>query len=270
MPSVLHFPPWWKMEDRGNGQKSAVEYLQDLGGALLHRSYPMDGYTINTIALIGGVLPSLVWLVFWLREDRCEPEPKLRLALTFLSGMASVYFVLYIERWISPFASGVTLLLLWAIVEELFKLGAATIFGLASPAYDEPIDAIIYMVTAALGFAAAENMLFLLQPLHNDQLFTGIVTDDLRFIGATLLHTLTSATIGLCMAFSYFKSAAVRRAALAAGVILAIFLHTLFNFFILQMGDSMRFSVFLSLWAGIILVLFLVERTKLPSRDVCQ
>ena len=38
------------------------------------------------IAILGGVLPALVWLAFWLLEDRCEPEPKRYLLGTFIVG----------------------------------------------------------------------------------------------------------------------------------------------------------------------------------------
>jgi hypothetical protein len=54
-----------------------------------------------------------------------------------------------------------------------------------------------------------------------------------------------------------------------AGVILAIFLHTLFNFFILGAGGNTTFWVFLALWFGIIAILLFAERVKRPARDYC-
>lgn len=220
-------------------------------------------------ALLGGILPALLWLAFWLLEDRCQPEPKWRIFLTFLAGMAMVPLVLPVETFAKDLLAGTSLLFVWAVCEETFKLAAAWLWGLRSRAYDEPLDAVIYMVTAALGFSAAENVLFLMQPLGQSNVTQAIVTGDLRFIGATLLHTLASATIGLCMAHAFYEDPLTRRGWLTIGVILAVALHTLFNFFILSEGSGMTFSVFLAIWAGIAVVLLLLERVKHPAKDYC-
>lgn len=220
------------------------------------------------VAFLGGLLPSLLWLGFWLLEDRCEPEPKRYLFLSFLAGMIAVIFVLPLEQYAYGYLTGTMLLFVWAIIEEVFKLGAAWI-ALRSRAFDEPIDAVIYLVTAALGFSAAENMLFLWGPLQDGEFIKTLITGDLRFIGATLLHTLASATIGLSIAMSYFRPRLSRRLFLAGGVILAILLHTIFNFFILGSAGATTFSVFVFIWVGIICLLFAIERIKNPARDYC-
>jgi RsiW-degrading membrane proteinase PrsW (M82 family) len=221
------------------------------------------------VAFLGGVLPALLWLFFWLLDDRCEPEPKRYILFAFLGGAVAVAPVLYLERAIIPYFSGAMLLFLWAVIEELFKFGAAYLTALRSRVFDEPLDAVIYMVAAALGFSAVENALFLLSPLAHGNLLQATVTGDLRFIGATLLHTLSSATIGLALALSFFKSARARKLYALVGVILAIALHTLFNFFILQGGGDATFWIFLCIWVGIIAALLLTERVKLPARDYC-
>lgn len=221
------------------------------------------------IALLGGIVPALVWLCFWLLEDRCEPEPKRYLLLTFLFGMLAVPLVLPVERYFIPYLAGPSLLLVWAVAEELIKFGAAYIAALHWHVFDEPLDAVVYMVTAALGFSAAENALFLITPLTQGDLLHTIVTGDLRFMGAMLLHVLSSATIGIAMAASFYKGAGVRRFATLGGVVLAITLHTLFNFFILREGGSAIFAMFLSIWIGIVILLALVESIKQPSRDYC-
>lgn len=218
---------------------------------------------------MGGVIPALLWLFFWLLEDRCEPEPKRYIFFSFIAGMAAVFPVLFAERYAATFASGTLLLLLWAIVEEIFKFGAAYIVALRSSVFDEPLDAVVYMVTAALGFSAFENMLFLMGPIEQGDLLKTIVTGDLRFIGATLLHTLSSATIGIALALSFYKSKAVRRMSAFIGVILATLLHTFFNFFILQEGGGATFWIFLTIWFGVIAILLFTERIKQPARDYC-
>lgn len=162
---------------------------------------------------------------------------------------------------------GTLLFVLWALTEELAKFGAAAIFGLMSRAYDEPLDALIYMITAALGFAAGENTLYLLGT--HGGIAASILEGDLRFAGATLLHTLASGTIGLSLAFAFYLERRYRILIAAAGVILAIALHTLFNFFILNVSAGQVLLVFVPLWLGIALILLLTERIKTPERDYC-
>ena len=220
------------------------------------------------IAGLGGILPALLWLVFWMMEDSRDPEPKRYIFFCFVLGMLAVPLVLPLERYAMGYLSGWMLLLLWAAAEEIFKFAAAYWGALRTRVFDEPLDAVVYMVTAALGFSGLENAFFLMTPVGNGDFLRSIVTGDLRFIGATLLHTLSSATIGVALALTYHKSAAARRAAALAGVILAVALHTLFNFFILQTGSGATFWVFLSIWLGIVLVLFMIERVKQPAKSV--
>jgi RsiW-degrading membrane proteinase PrsW (M82 family) len=225
--------------------------------------------SVLLIAFLGGVLPALLWLTFWLLEDRCQPEPKRYIFFCFVLGMLAIPFVLESERFAASYITGPLLLVAWATIEEIFKFGAAYLGALHWGVFDEPLDAVIYMVTAALGFAALENVLFILTPLESGNVLQTIITGDLRFVGATLLHTLSSATIGLALAFAFYQSAATRRLAAVGGVILATLLHAGFNLSILGQGGSSIFWIFLILWLGVVGALLLVERIKQPSRDYC-
>jgi RsiW-degrading membrane proteinase PrsW (M82 family) len=221
------------------------------------------------IAFLGGVVPACIWLCFWLMEDRCEPEPKRYILYSFIAGMAAVLVALPLERAAMHYYSGTSLLMVWAVIEEMLKFAAAYIAALHARVFDEPLDAVIYLVTVALGFAALENTLFILTPLMEGDILRSIITGDLRFMGATLLHTLASATIGIMLAYSFYKPAFLRRLYAAGGVVLAILLHALFNFFILDKGSNATFWIFLSIWFGVIAMLLLVERVKQPTRDYC-
>jgi len=221
------------------------------------------------VALLGGLLPALLWLAFWLLEDRCEPEPKQYIFFCFVLGAATIPLVLWGERLVAGYVTGPLLLLAWAAIEEFAKFGAAYFAALRWGVFDEPLDAVIYMVTAALGFAALENTLFLLTPLEGGNVIQTILTGNLRFVGATLLHTLSSATVGLALAFAFYHRASIRRFAAMGGLILATLLHTLFNLSILGKGGGSIFWIFLLIWLGIVGALLLVERVKQPSRDYC-
>jgi RsiW-degrading membrane proteinase PrsW (M82 family) len=229
------------------------------------------------IAALGGILPALLWLTFWLLEDKCEPEPKRYILGTFIAGGAAVFAALYLEQMACLYLAGgaacpqhppFSILASWAVIEELLKFGAAYLVALRARVFDEPLDAVVYMTTVALGFSALENTLFLLSPIAGGDVMRAIVTGDLRFIGATLLHSLSSATIGIALALAFYKGVAARRLAALVGVILAITLHTLFNFFILG-SEGATFWIFLCIWFGIVVMLFMTEQIKQPARDYC-
>jgi len=224
------------------------------------------------IAMLGGVLPALLWLAFWLLEDRCQPEPKRFILFSFFGGMMALFVALQLERfamdYLSIAAGTGAFALMVGVVEEGSKFLLAYLVALRWSVFDEPLDGIIYMVTVALGFSALENALFLYTPLMHGEILRTIVTGDMRFIGATLLHTLSSAAIGIALALSYSKPAAIRRMAVLGGLILAISLHTMFDFLIMTKGD-VTFWVFLITWLGIIAALLMVERVKQPARDYC-
>src|SRR3569623_1858998 len=192
---------------------------------------------VLAVAFFCGTIPALLWLAFWLFEDKKNPEPKRYIFFTFLAGMSVVIpIVLPLEKLVEAQAAlvgypreGLLVLVLWALIEETFKFAAAYVAALHWRGFDEPLDAIVYMITAALGFAALENALFLASPLQSGQIAQTIVTGDLRFVGATLLHTLSSATVGLALAYTFHKKPALRRKAAVVGVILATALHAVFN-----------------------------------------
>lgn len=127
---------------------------------------------------------------------------------------------------------------------------------------DEPIDPVIYMIAVALGFAALENTLFLLSPLAGSTVLETIMTGNLRFVGATLLHVISSAAIGLALAVSFYKSRLAHGVYVICGLILASALHSGFNFLILSSPENQLFKTFAFVWVGVIVVLAAVEYAK--------
>lgn len=234
----------------------------------------MDFLEINgnnlLFSLCLGVIPVLVWLWFWLRED-LRPEPRFVLLLTFFMGMIAVGLAFVFENGIfiigeklnvEKTAIGFSIILFfWALIEEILKYLAAKHAALKRPCFDEPIDAIIYMITSALGFAALENFFFLLNVFETNGILTGFITGNLRFLGATLLHTATSAIIGASIAFSFFHKENRRRNAIG-GIIIATVLHFIFNYFIMKVEGVDILKIFIPLWIAIIAIIFIFEKVK--------
>jgi len=218
------------------------------------------------VAFLCGLIPALFWLWFWLREDSEHPEPYLLIAITFIAGMAVVPLALPLQKYAIDIYRGDNLIYVWVIIEEVLKYGVALSIILWNRAVDEPIDMIIYMITIALGFACLENTLFLLNPLATGDYINSALTGSFRFLGATLLHVLASGTVGVALAFSYHKSSIVRLLSGMLGLCIAVVLHALFNFFIMDASGETILGVFLFVWFGIIVLFLLFEKIKQAER----
>lgn len=221
----------------------------------------MQNFEPETIglALLGGLLPALIWLWFWLKEDSTNPEPKGLLLLTFIGGILSVFAVLPLQKFSEAFITNKdALLIVWAGLEEFVKYFFVAIIALRSRHCDEPVDFAIYMITGALGFAALENTLFLLDPVSLKDSGVSLLTGNLRFIGSMLLHAVASGVIGMAIGFAYYKNFIRREFALIGGLFLSIALHSVFNYFIINSSQNV-FSVFTLLWIVTIIFIFLFE-----------
>lgn len=216
------------------------------------------------LAFILGLIPALVWLWFWLKEDT-HPEPAKMVTLAFIGGMLAVPVVLYFQKLVYDQVQDNQILsfTLWAAIEEIFKFVFVYFIALRNKKVaDEPVDDIIYLIISALGFVTCENTLFLLDPIQNGNIVGTIINSNLRFIGASLLHTMSSATIGICMALSFYKLRFERRMYILSGLLIAIVLHTAFNLFILKGAQENIFFIFGVVWLCIIVLLLIFEKVK--------
>ncbi len=214
------------------------------------------------LAALGGIIPALIWVWFWNREDAKHPEPLPLIIAAFLIGMVAVAIVIPFQKIAATMLFGTPLVLAWAAIEEVIKFLLAYFTVLAHKANDEPVDALIYVITIALGFAAAENALFLIEPISTSGFVDSVLTGNFRFLGATLLHVLASSLVGIALGLSFYKSHLTKFIYGAIGLILAIALHGLFNFLILRSTGGELIQVFSIVWGGLIVLLLAFEKVK--------
>jgi len=215
------------------------------------------------LAFLGGVIPSFIWLWFWLREDKLNPEPRGLLSIIFILGMLSVFLVIPIQKFIQANVSANNLQIIgWAGVEELVKYLVVVLIVYKTNIANEPIDWAIFLITAALGFAAFENTLFLIKPFSLDQTTVGLMTSQLRFLGSTLLHTVASGIIGIFIGLSFYLGRFAKAVYLLIGILFAIALHSTFNFFIMNNNGGNVLNIFAFLWVAAVINLLLFEKLR--------
>jgi RsiW-degrading membrane proteinase PrsW (M82 family) len=234
-----------------------LKHLQESSGQTL---------LIFLYALIGGIVPALFWLWFWMRE-RTHAEPRRVIAKIFLLGMISVFITAFMQKHLTPFVLSYTqnentLTLAYVIVEELLKFFAAYVIAFRTRIFDEPIDAFVYLMTAAIGFAAMENTLYLIQPLLSGESVEAIITTYTRFIGSSILHVTATGFLSVCIGLSFCKCLWVREFWILAGLVGACIIHFLFNVFLIIQDGSYIFLVFSSVWITAIGLILMLEKVK--------
>ncbi|MEK7076257.1 MAG: PrsW family glutamic-type intramembrane protease [Patescibacteria group bacterium] len=226
----------------------------------------MPPLPINIILVTLGLIPSLVWLYFYTRKD-CHPEPKNLLAQTFLMGIVISPVAILLQFSFAQLASTITgisqaatqntsYFFLWAaVVEEVIKFYAVRMLIMGSPEFDEPIDAMIYMITAGLGFAAMENILVMFR-VFPDGTQVALAAWTLRFTGATLLHALSSGLMGYFLAMSWFFQDHKKKLVFI-GLIMATVFHFTFNIFLSAFDNRLTGLVYST--ALLLIMAFLVS-----------
>lgn len=117
-----------------------------------------------------SLVPAILWLAFFYRQDRLEPEPKEMVLEVFILGgllaaaigIPLVNNLFNISSWLF---SGFWVNLLGAILvigfsQEFLKYAAVRFSIYESSEFDERTDGIIYATAAGLGFATVLNISF--------------------------------------------------------------------------------------------------------------
>jgi protease PrsW len=186
---------------------------------------------VGTLVIL-AIAPAFFWLWWFYRKDRYDPEPRGLVLKIFFLGMLPVFPAAFLELLllqVVPGAVGETFraavignLLVIAPVEEYGKYLVVKRWAFRHPAFNEPLDGIVYAAAAALGFAALENFFYLLGE--------GAWLILLRGPLSTLGHVLFSAFWGyaLGMAWAQTDPLAARRL-ITNGLIYAILGHAAYN-----------------------------------------
>lgn len=211
-------------------------------------------------AFLMGFAPAVFWLFFWLRTDRDNPEPFGLLALCFILGGISVFLATTLQHASTAFfTKESTQIVVWSAIEEFVKFLVFYVVAYHNPYNDEAIDPAIYMIAVALGFAALENIFYVIQPHVLANMTTTLLTGSMRFFGATLLHTIASAFVGIVIGITARK---YRFPSILIGLAGATALHATFNFFILKNDTASALQIYGYLWVAAIISHVTLEKLR--------
>ena len=227
------------------------------------------------LAITLGLLPSLIWLSYYLKKD-IHPEPKKLILKVFILGaIASIpaiiielgaHFLLDNINFVAQFKLITYCFIVVAVTEETVKYLVVKFSIIKNPAFDEPIDGMIYMISSALGFAAIENILSLSPLVQPFLVEKTIVTITTRFFGSTFLHTLTSGIVGYFLGTSFFRKKKTKYL-VPLGFTIAIFLHGLYDYSIIVIPNRLKLISLITTLLGLFLII-LIEFHKLRNTKI--
>lgn len=119
---------------------------------------------------IVSLLPALLWLWLFYRQDKYDKEPgQLIIGMFVLGALVAYGLAIPIEEMIrTRLASGkafsvesiLPVLLIIGLVQETIKFAVVRLTVYNSPHFNEPADGMVYMISAGIGAAFAYNIVY--------------------------------------------------------------------------------------------------------------
>jgi len=205
--------------------------------------------------LLLAVAPIFIIIVYIYCKDKYEKEPKGLLLLSFILGaVVSIIIttILYIGfDIILPLKDDFSVLqqfikafFVVALVEEFSKYVIVRYFAQPRFAFNEPFDGIVYAVMVSMGFAATENVFYVLEG--------GPGVALLRAFTAVPAHATFGILMGYFMGKAKFSNNRIKLN--LCGLALAVLFHGAYDFFLfINFIPGIWIGAFISLIIGIIL-----------------
>lgn len=205
---------------------------------------------------------AIAYYVFW--QDKYDREPLSLIVKSFLLGVMSIIPAVILElifkaTGLSSSSNNIFEALFACIVgiglmEEGSKYFFTRRFAYRSEHFNEPFDGITYSVMVSMGFATAENIMYVME--------NGMTVAFLRMFTAVPAHAFFAVIIGYFLGIQKHFD---KRGFGTIGLIAASVLHGLYDFFIFN-GDN--FGVYSGALASLIVGYFVSKRAiKLHQQD---
>ncbi len=210
------------------------------------------------------MLPVLFWAAYHYYQDRHLPEPAWTLVLAFCLGVSAVGIAKLLYLGLEPFGlryDAIALaessrrglffyaMLVIGPLEELAKLLPFVAVIIHLKAFNEPVDGIIYASFIGLGYAAAENFLYLDHLSPHEAAARGFASPVVHILFASIwAHWITS---------DWLARRPFGRS-LLVGFLIAASLHGLYDFLVLQSPVSalpIAAIMIVTLWVWRLIVL---------------
>lgn len=200
----------------------------------------------NLILIILALLPVAVILYYVYRHDR-DPEPLRTVAFAFMWGCVSVVPAIIGEITVQFENTFLNAMFGVAIIEETSKLAILMLYIWKHADFNDSFDAIVYSVTVSLGFAAIENIMYVVE--------NGLSTAILRALFSIPGHTTFAIIMGYFFAKAkthfYYGRREKQYQNLALSLSLATLGHGIYDYLCMTMSDNNYRIVLLLIYVAI-------------------
>lgn len=205
--------------------------------------------------LFFAVVPVFIIILYIYIKDKHEKEPKKLLLISFILGaivsivittILYVFFDLFLpipEKY-SVWQQFIKAFFIVGLTEEFSKYIIVRYYAQTKRQYNEPFDGIVYAVMVSMGFAATENIFYVLEGGYQVAL--------IRAFTAVPAHATFGILMGYFMGIAKFSNNRIKWNLI--GLLLAIVFHGSYDFFLfIDFVPGIWLGAFVSLLIGIIL-----------------
>ncbi len=224
------------------------------------------------VALLGALVPTVLYILFIWWLDRYEKEPLSLLALAFLWGAIPAAFVSIVLEVLfdipvqamggeSLIASLVSVSVGAPLIEESTKgIALVGLVLLFRHEFDNVLDGIVYGAMIGFGFAMTENLVgYFLPILQAEGMEAGLINILLRTVVFGFNHAFWTGITGAAMGYARLTpKGASRWIVPVGGWALAVLLHAIHNTGVTLLEQTIWLSILVSLvvdWGGLMLLL---------------
>lgn len=230
----------------------------------------MDILLALVISIVAALIPTIFYVVVAWWFDRYEKEPVWLLTVTFLWGaipaiIVSLIAEIALDIPIQTLATGqgadiISAAVVAPVVEEIAKaIPLVLIFQMYRKEFDGLMDGLLYGSLVGFGFSMTENVFYFIGAYSEGGWEAWGVLVFLRAIIFGLNHALFTSAFGVGLGYArYARQGWVRKLAPAVGLVGAIALHAIHNFFVSTGVELLCFVSLFSDWLGVLVWLLMV------------
>lgn len=241
----------------------------------------LQGLPLIVLGLFMSILPAALWLGFFYRMDRLEPEPKEKLIAVFIVGALATGAIVIpllegffqIDSWLdinlaTQLFGGI---LLVGFLQEGIVYLTVRYAIYSDPEFDERVDGVLYAIAAGLGLATVVNFLYVIENGGVD-----LAIGSIRIVVTSLAHASFAGLLGYFLGQARFERTPPYY--LPAGLALAALLNGVFFLVEDRISDA---GLDVNPWNGLVLaavfavivlgvVYYLIERANEETIRVSQ
>ncbi len=229
-----------------------------------------------------AIAPGIAICLYIFYKDVYNKEPHFNLIVSFILGALTVIPAGLINDGYlktNPFDGSVTQVFIFAYLvvalnEETLKFAALRLYSYNQKSFDEPLDGIVYSLMVSMGFATAENIMYVIK--YEELAGQGLKIGLYRMFTAVPAHATFAIVMGYFVGKAKFSKGG-SLGLLLTGLLVAVFFHGTYDFFLFlyqfsyvgrDLGEALMFGgAIVSLVVALVLSRKLIKQHHLLSHN---